>query len=121
VLLALPIWTLLVWATRIRIILTQDAELTDLVVPVVLSVLAIGALIERRRWLASLAAATVAVWLVRLPLVMLHDHAAAFKVVHAALAVVSIWLALAAWRALRPRRLPRPRPGSRTGRSSAPS
>ena len=120
-LLALPIWTLFIWATRIRIILSQDGSRSALIVPVVLTVLAVGALIERRRWLALLAAATTAVWLVRLPFVLLHSHSVAFKVVHAALAVVSIGLAVGTWRALRERRLSPPRSVSPTGRSSAPS
>jgi hypothetical protein len=121
VLLALPIWTLLIWATRIRNILSDDGSRAALIVPVVLTVLAIGALIERRRWLVVLATATIAVWLVRLPLVLLHDHSFGFKVVHGALAVVSIGLAVGAWRALRQRRLLLPRSASPTRRSSAPS
>jgi hypothetical protein len=121
VLLALPIWTLFVWATRIRIILSQDGSRSAVIVPVVLTVLAIAALVERRRWLAALAAATIAVWVVRLPLVLIHHHSVGFKVVHAALAAVSIWLAAGAWRALRQRRLSLPRPASPTRRSSAPS
>jgi hypothetical protein len=121
VLLALPIWTLLIWATRIRIILSQDGGAAELVVPIVLTVLAVGALVERRRWLAVLAAVTVAVWMVRLPFVLLHQHSAGFKVVHAALAAISIGLAVAAWRALRRDRLSPPRWASRTRRSSAPS
>jgi uncharacterized membrane protein len=121
VLLALPIWTLLIWATRIRIILSDDGSIVALIVPVVLTALAIAALFERRRGLMSLAAATMAVWLVRLPLVLLHDHSIGFKLVHGALAAVSIWLAVGAWRALRQRRLWLARSVSPTRRSSAPS
>ena len=118
---ALPIWTLLIWTTRIRNILSDDGSRTALIVPLVLTMLAVGALVERRRCLAALAAATIAVWLVRLPLVLLHHHSVGFKVVHGALAAVSIWLAVGAWRALRRRRLLPPRSASPTGRSSAPS
>jgi hypothetical protein len=47
---------------------------------------------------------TVGIWAVRLPFVLVHDHPAGFKVVHAVLAAVSIALAVAAWRASAPRR-----------------
>jgi NADH:ubiquinone oxidoreductase subunit K len=102
---ALPIWTLLIWATRIRNILGDDGHSrTELVVPVVLTVLAVAALLDRNRGLRALAAVTVGVWAIRLPLVLVHDHGAAFKVVHAVLAVVSIALAVAAWRSAATRR-----------------
>lgn len=118
---ALPIWTLLIWTTRIRNILSDDGSRMALIVPVVLTVLAIAALVERRRWLASLVVATMAVWLVRLPLLLGRDHSLGFKLVHAALAGVSVWLAVGAWRALRQRRRSLATPVSPTRRSSAPS
>ena len=96
---ALPIWTLFVWATRIRIILSQHGSRTAVIVPILLSVLAVLALVNRRRWIPLLAAATTVVWVVRLPLVLLHHHSIPFKVVHAVLAVVSLVLAYVSWRA----------------------
>ena len=99
-LLALPIWTLVVWATRIRIIFDSDQSRSAAIVPVLLTVLAVVALVDRRRGTAALVGATVVVWAVRLPLVLVHDHPAGFKIVHAVLAVVSLALAYGAWRAL---------------------
>jgi hypothetical protein len=100
VLLALPIWTLFVWATRLRIIFDQDQPKSTVILPVVLSALAVVALVDRRRGLLALAGVTTAVWLVRLPLVLIHDHSVGFKVVHAVLAMVSLGLAYVAVRAL---------------------
>lgn len=102
---ALPIWTLLVWTTRIRNIVDGDWSAVDLVVPVGLTALAVIALVRRRPGLQLLAAATVAVWAVRLPFVLVHHHPAGFKVVHTVLAVASIGLAVATWRSVtrRPR------------------
>lgn len=103
---ALPVWTLLVWTTRIRNIVADDWTWPELIVPVGLTVLTVVALVRRHPGLRLLAAATVAVWVVRLPLVLVRDHPAGFKVVHAVLAVASIALAVATWRAvtrLRPR------------------
>jgi hypothetical protein len=110
VLLALPIWTLVVWATRLRIITDTDQPKSTVIVPVILTVLAVVALIDRRRrGVLVLAAATVVVWIVRLPLVLTHQHSAGFKVVHAVLAVVSLALAYGALRAVSRRRVPAPR------------
>jgi hypothetical protein len=109
VLLALPIWTLLVWATRLRIIVDQDQPKTTVIVPVVLTVLAVVALVDRHRGLVALAAATTAIWLVRLPLVLVHDHSVGFKLVHAVLALVSLALAYGAVRAVTRRRVVTPR------------
>ena len=101
---ALPIWTLFVWATRLRIIADQDQPKTTVIVPVVLTVLAVVALVDRKRGVLALAAATAVVWVVRLPLVLVHDHSAGFKLVHAVLAVVSLALAYGATRAVSRRR-----------------
>jgi hypothetical protein len=98
--LALPIWTLLIWTTRIRNLGAGDWSATDLVLPIGLTVLAVVALVDRRRGVPALAAATVAVWAIRLPLVLVHDHGAAFKLVHAVLALVSFGLAYGSWRAV---------------------
>lgn len=100
---ALPIWTLLVWTTRIRNIVSGDWSAVDLLLPLGLTVLAVVALVRRRPGVQVLAAATVAVWAVRLPFVLVHDHPAGFKVVHAVLAVASFALAAASWRAVNDR------------------
>ncbi len=91
--LALALWSLFVWATRIRNVAEAGDGAVQLVVPVGLTVLAVGSLIDRRRVAPVLAGATVAVWAVRLPLVLAHDHPAGFKVVHTVLAAVSLALA----------------------------
>ena len=98
---ALPVWTLLVWATRIRNIMEQDGSAAELIVPSVLTVLAVVALLDRRRGLWALVVATVGVWAVRLPFVLVHHHSVPFKLVHTALAVISVGLAVAAVNRLR--------------------
>ncbi|MEY2591711.1 MAG: hypothetical protein QOJ67_3695 [Acidimicrobiaceae bacterium] len=101
---ALPVWTLLIWTTRVRNILgNRGHSATELILPLVLTALAVAALVDRRRGLRPLAFVTVGVWAVRLPFVLVHDHPAGFKVVHAVLAAVSIALAGVAWRASAPR------------------
>jgi hypothetical protein len=92
--LLLVAWTVAIWTVRIRNIATSDAGVGALVVPVVLTALAIAALVDRRRGSLALAAATIVVWAVRVPLVLVHDHGAAFKLVHVALALVSVGLAV---------------------------
>jgi len=103
---ALPVWTLFVWATRIRIILSQHGSRTAVIVPILLTVLAVFALVDRRRGIPLLASATTAVWAVRLPLVLAHHHSVPFKTVHSVLAVVSLALAYGSWRAVTRRRVP---------------
>lgn len=105
---ALVAWTVFVWATRVRNILEDDGSALELVVPAALVVLAVAALVDRRRALPLLAGATVAVWAVRVPLLLTRDHSAAFVAVHVALAVVSVSLAVLALREARraPRRAP---------------
>lgn len=105
---ALPLWTLLVWGTRIRNVVQDDGVGWSLLVPLGMTVLAVAALVERRRLLLVLAAATVGLWAVRLPLVLVHDHGAAFKVVHAVLAVASVALAIVTSRASVRHRTPPP-------------
>lgn len=105
---ALPVWTLLIWGTRIRNVVDQDGVGWSLVVPVLLTVLGAVALVDRRRGVLVLAAVTVAVWAVRLPLVLVHDHSAGFKVVHAVLAVISVGLAIVTSRASVRHRTPPP-------------
>ncbi len=55
----------------------------------------------------ALAVATIAVWAVRVPLVLSNGHEAAFVVVHLVLAGVSVALAAAALRTAPVRRLSR--------------
>jgi len=110
---ALAAWTLLVWTTRIRNILSDGGGADALLVPLALTALAVWAVVDRRRGVPVLAAATVAVWAVRVPFLLLRDHSAAFVAVHLVLAVVSV--ALAVWAVRSPSRAPRRR------RSSAPA
>lgn len=98
---ALPVWTLLIWTTRIRNVVDDGGSAGDLLVPVALTLLAVAALVDRHRALLALAAVTVVVWAVRVPLLLTRDHSAAFVVVHLVLAVVSVGLAVLAWRAVR--------------------
>ena len=104
-LLAFAGWTLFVWGTRISNILSDGGGAPALAVAVGLALLALAvawhALQGRWAWsVPALAAATLAVWAVRLPGVLLHDHGVAFKAVHVALGAVSAGLALGV---LRPR------------------
>lgn len=101
---ALVAWTLLVWTTRVRNILSDDGGLPDLLLPLALTALAAFALVDRRRGVPALAGATVAVWAVRVPLILVRDHSAAFVAVHLVLAVVSVSLAVWAVRSRGPRR-----------------
>ena len=112
--LALVAWTFLVWTTRISNI-WRDADLdtgeklgrTGLALS--FTVLAVAAVVAVWRAsgrsslvaMAALAGWTVGVWLVRGTSILLADHDAAFKIVHAVLAVVSIALAALAWREAR--------------------
>ena len=105
---ALPIWTLLIWGTRIRNVVQDDGVGWSLLVPMAMTVLAVAALVGRRRSVLVLAGATVALWALRLPLVLVHDHGAAFKIVHAVLAVVSVALAIVTSRASVRHRTPPP-------------
>jgi len=100
---ALALWTLFVWGTRIVNILTDGGSAGALVVAVVLTALGLAAAASlagrRLPWaLPALAVATLVVWAVRVPLVLSHDHEAAFVVVHLVLAVVSVGLAVGALR-----------------------
>ena len=62
----------------------------------------------RLAWaLPALAVATIAVWAVRVPLVLANGHEAAFVVVHLVLAAVSVALAAAVLRKAPVRRLSR--------------
>jgi hypothetical protein len=93
------VWTFVVWGTRIRNILSDDGSTLALAVAVGLTALgllvAVHAATRRLPWSVPAAAlATVVVWAVRAPQVLLHDHSGGFKAVHLLLAVLSIALAL---------------------------
>jgi cytochrome bd-type quinol oxidase subunit 1 len=118
------LWTLFVWGTRIVNILTDGGGAGALVVAGGLTALAVAAGVSLARFrrlpwaVPALAAATIAVWAVRVPLLLVHDHEAAFVVVHLVLAGVSVVLSALALRASGlPRRSPAPRPA----RPSAPA
>jgi hypothetical protein len=86
-------WTLLVWIGRVRNIVDADGATAELVVPLLLVVLGVATLVRPARFAPLLALVTAIVWLVRLPLLLVHDHTAAFVVVHLVLAAVSLTLA----------------------------
>lgn len=120
---ALVLWTLFVWGTRIVNILTDGGGAGALVVAAALTALAVVAAVSLARvrrlpWaVPALAAATIAVWAVRVPLLMAHDHEAAFVIVHLVLAAVSVALAVVALRATPlPRRSAAPVPARRSAR-----
>jgi hypothetical protein len=109
-LVALGVWTLLVWATRIDNVLAQD-DLTSAGrasrLALALSFTVVGVAFLTIAWRArgrALSRAeglvvtlgcwwTIGVWVVRGAQIALGDHEAAFIVVHTVLAVVSIALA----------------------------
>lgn len=129
---ALVVWTLLVWTTRIRNIWGDDAvdtagkvgrtalALSFTVLAVAVAVAAAKRAPEALRWtVAALAAWTTGVWLVRSIGIVAGDHDLGFVVVHLVLAMVSI--ALAAWavsstREARPDRTGAPVPAARAAR-----
>ena len=109
---ALVTWTGFVWTTRIGNIWGDDG-LTDgekwgrtgLALSFTVLAVAVGlALVRRAAWLrptvGALAGWTTVVWVVRVVGIATGDHDAAFVVVHVVLAVVSIALAVLAWRAI---------------------
>jgi hypothetical protein len=107
---ALAVWSLLVWTTRIRNIWTDDALSTGeqwgrtaLALSFTALALAVGhAVYHRSGWLRpvvlALAGWTTAVWVVRSVGIATADHEGAFIAVHLVLAVISITLAALAVR-----------------------
>ena len=101
---AFAVWTVVVWGSRIRNILADDGSGASLVLAAVLT--ALGVLVAvaaatgwRRAQIVAVAlVVTIGVWLVRPPLVLVHDHSVAFKVIHVGLAVVSVGLGVLALR-----------------------
>jgi peptidoglycan/LPS O-acetylase OafA/YrhL len=111
---ALVVWTLLLWTTRIANI-WRDADLDTwerrgrTLLALSFTVLAIAAVVALWRRLrqarvvavGALAGWTIVVWVVRGIGILAADHDLGFKAVHTALAVVSIVLAVLAWRETR--------------------
>jgi hypothetical protein len=126
---AFAAWTLFVWATRMRNLAADGGTALDWAIAVgmlALGVAVLGVAVAWRRLGAALvvsarpvvgvaAAATVVVWLVRTPPVLLDDgFTVAFRVVHAGLAAVSVALAAAAWWAVTGVLRPEPEHGRRS-------
>lgn len=119
-------WTLFVWGNRLWLAWTDDSQQvsqkvtsTAFLAVFVGFALATLWLLARRspgdrpasgdRIVAAFARFTWLFWAVRLPMILWADHPGPFKVVHTALALISVGLALAAWRAVgRPSARPRP-------------
>ena len=118
-LLAFVSWTVFVWINRLVNAWSSDTEGTSgkvvsTVIAAVLLGLAVAATVVLvRTWKGSLsagaarmlqafAALTIVVWAVRVPLIVFADHAVGFKVVHAAIGLVAIALAVGVWRTAAP-------------------
>ena len=111
---ALVAWTFLVWTTRIANI-WRDADVdtgerlgrTLLALSFTLLAIAVAVALRRRLGQATvvavgaLSAWTIAVWVVRGIGILAAGHDLGFKVVHTVLAVVSLVLAVLAWRETR--------------------
>lgn len=107
---ALVGWTLFVWISRSRNVVNDDDLSTGgttwrLGAALLFVVLALAVLLVRRlrparltAVLAVLVAWTTAWWLIRGIGILLDEHAVGFKVVHSILMIVSIGLAMWAWR-----------------------
>jgi len=103
---ALVLWSLFVWATRIRNIWTDDQlsageqwGRTALALSFTVLALTVGwAVVRSAPWrgpvVLVLAAWTIAVWIVRSIGISTTDHDGAFIAVHLALALISIGLAV---------------------------
>lgn len=115
---ALIVWTLLVWTTRIGNIWGDD-DLTDgekwgrtglALSFTVLALAAAYALWRQASWrrasVVALAGWTIAVWAFRSARIATGDHEAAFIIVHLVLAIVSVALSVLAARRLRKSRTP---------------
>ncbi|HEV2766714.1 MAG TPA: hypothetical protein VGV63_03265 [Acidimicrobiales bacterium] len=105
---AFAAWTVFVWGTRIsNVVDDADSSTLDLILAVALT--ALGVVVVATAWrrrpawpVPTLVVATVAAWALRTPPLLLDaDHGAAFKAVHAGLALVSVVLAVLAWRSWR--------------------
>jgi hypothetical protein len=105
---ALSVWTLLVWTTRIGTVWGDETSSLAgrtgrLALALSFTVLALTTLLMRRRpqvviVVRVFAAWTIVVWVVRGIDIVLGDHSAAFIAVHLVIAVISVGLAVAAVR-----------------------
>jgi hypothetical protein len=103
--LALVLWTVLVWLGRVRNAAAGDEGIAPVLLAATFVVLA-GAVLATRgrepRLVVALAGWTTAVWLVRIvDIALASGHGAGFVAVHAVLAAVSIALSVWARRAVR--------------------
>ena len=133
VLLAFVAWTAFVWGNRISNTLRSEESAGAKTFSTVLSLVLLGfavavVVVMAKAWklnlgvggakvLMAAAALTVVVWLVRVPMILVADHGAPFKIVHVGLGVVSVVLAALVWQigvmALRSGRDGAPMEGSR--------
>ena len=133
VLLAFVGWTAFVWGNRISNTLRSEESAGAKTFSTVLSLVLLGfavavVVVVAKAWKSNLGAGgakvlmgaavlTVVVWLVRVPMILVADHGAPFKIVHVGLGVVSVVLAALVWQigavALRSGRDGRPMEGSR--------
>jgi hypothetical protein len=104
-------WTAFVWLTRISnawndAAMTSAGKVLTTSVSLALVALAAASVVavfagRAVRVVQVFLGATVLVWLIRVPQILLDDHDVAFKVVHATLGVISVALAAVVWRAVR--------------------
>ena len=133
VLLAFVAWTAFVWGNRISNTLRSEESAGAKTFSTVLSLVLLGfavavLVVVAKAWKSHLgtggakvlmvaAVLTVVVWLVRVPMILVADHGAPFKIVHVGLGVVSVVLAALVWQigavALRSGRDGLPMEGSR--------
>ena len=133
VLLAFVAWTAFVWGNRISNTLRSEESTGAKASSTVLSLVLLGfavavVVVVAKAWKSNLGAGgakvlmtaavlTVVVWLVRVPMILVADHEAPFKIVHVGLGVVSVVLAALVWQigavALRSGRDGAPMEGSR--------
>lgn len=116
VLIAFVLWTFFVWGNRISNTLRSEESTGSKVFSTVLSIVLLAfavaiVVVVVKAWsspptatgskvLMTAAALTVVVWLVRVPMILIADHGdkdPGFKIVHAALGVVSVVLAALVW------------------------
>ena len=111
-------WTVFVWGNRLSNTLRGDESTGGKVLSSVLSLvflgLAVGGVVVlvrtwrspltvgAARFLQGFVVLTVAVWLVRVPQILLAEHDVPFKVVHTVLGLVAVALAVGVWRTATP-------------------
>jgi hypothetical protein len=114
-LIAVVVWTLYVWSTRIRnaagdAALSSGSKAFSIGLSVTFVAFAVaGVVVLVRSWsrprthaenllLRVFAGWTVVVWVVRVPMILVADHVVGFKIVHATLGLISVGLAALVWR-----------------------